>query len=145
MGFLGAVLLIYWFKRDCLWMLCRFPMRNGYRRERDEIHSQRPRGGRPPGRRCGIAAGRGAVLLERLCSGVLPSTALRLYASPVLGSPLCGTSLCGTVLSRLVIEPTVGDASTAPPAQAGGAVCCSRAGRFPENDAVLPFAFNGTV
>src|SRR6266851_3240189 len=129
-----------WFQWDCLWMLCRFPLRNGYRRERDEIHSQRPRGGRPPGRRCGSATGRGTVLLERLCHGVLPSTALRVLASPALGSPLCGT-----LLSRLVIEPTVADALTALPAQVGGAVCCSRTERFPENDAVHPFASDGTV
>src|SRR5207302_10266299 len=108
-----------------------FSLRNGYRRERDEIHSQRPWGGRPPGRLCGGASGGGAMLLERLGHGVLWSSAFRVYA-PSVGSPLCGASLCGTVLSRLVIEPTVGDASTAPPAQAGGAVCYSRAGRFPE-------------
>src|SRR6266849_9691331 len=129
-----------WFQWDCLWMLCRFPLRNGYRRERDEIHSRRPRGCRPPGRRCGSATGRGPVLLERLCHGVLPSPALRVLAPPVLGSPLCAT-----VLSRPVTKPTVADASTAPPARAGGAVRCNRAGWLLENSAVHPIGFSGTI
>src|SRR5947199_9522 len=63
-------------------MLCRFPMRNGYRRERDEIHSWRPRGGRPPRRRCGLAARRRGVLLEWLWLALLAPAPLRVLAPP---------------------------------------------------------------